>query len=446
MLPRRGLQKNENRGPCCLDEKWGKRLPEKRLLETVGLSRLSNEGVNRRRRVRRALRVLGWAVLAIAAMLAAMVPIQQRRLRMHAAGVLSDLHQIELRQTKWSEAKEMVERWREWGDYSEECGENLCRHSVELYDGLSGALWDHPGVAQYFVWLNGAYEFLGGRVVRFTARLEVVDGVVWGKGIVAYIHVSQRDDADGLFGGYGYDLIAEAGSQSRLDPLGSISQIVLHPEYMIGTPGGCTSCLMVYARFTPYADSFTVRRLMDVNLSCIDRWHPCRYRPDIMPLVWNELTERRPHQQDMRELFDACEFPLEVMGRDADHVVVVDALSTKAYRTSPEHRLATVRLKEQLKGATFWNVGEVKKVPIFDGAINRQAAEPIIGVKKGSAYILAFDRVGFWQREASQVLPYQCGVLPATESNLAAVQRGIERDFMAKYRAEPKPPSMDGLE
>jgi hypothetical protein len=412
------------------------------MLEAPGAPPLSNEDVNWRTRLRRVLGMLAFIVLAAAAVLAAIVPIQQRRLRIRAEAILADLHQIELRKTNWSEAKERMERWKEWGDYIEECGETLCRHSVELYDGFGSALWGHLGVAQYFIWLNGPYEFLGGRVVRLTARLDVADGIVWGKGIVAYIHVSQLDDADGLFGGHGYDLIAEAGSQSRLNELGGSPQIVLHPDYVIGTPGGCTSCLMVYARFTPYAEPATVRRLMDVNLSCIDRWHPCRYKPDIMPRAWEEFTKRRPNEPDTWKLLQACEFPIEVVGRDADHVAVVEVVSNRREGSPHEYQVSTVRLRERLKAASFWELHEVKDVRVFDDAPNRTPRMHPTDISVGGSFIFAFRR-NWGGASGPDVWLYSCGAIPLTKENLAAVNGGIELDFAAKYRAEPEPPRTD---
>jgi hypothetical protein len=56
----------------------------------------------------------------------------------------------------------------------------------------------------------------------------------------------------------------------------------------MGTPGGCTFCQEAHVIFTPYADPGDVRRLMDINFSCLTSWHPCETKADILPTAWNE--------------------------------------------------------------------------------------------------------------------------------------------------------------
>jgi hypothetical protein len=64
--------------------------------------------------------------------------------------------------------------------------------------------------------------------------------------------------------------------------------MTLHPNYLISRPGGCEICISGYVHFTPYADPGDIRRLMQLNLSCLTRIHPCLDQNDIMPAAWKQ--------------------------------------------------------------------------------------------------------------------------------------------------------------
>lgn len=141
------------------------------------------------------------------------------------------------------------------------------------------------------------YMLLGGRPATITASAGMRDGVVWSKGfsvvIETYWHNIPDFNPDRWFE---YSLIATTGSVPQLDFSGQNwvdPQITLHPNYIISRPGGCEICIMGYVHFTPYADPADIRRLMQLNLSCLTRIHPCLDQSDIMPAAWKQYLEER---------------------------------------------------------------------------------------------------------------------------------------------------------
>ena len=138
------------------------------------------------------------------------------------------------------------------------------------------------------------YQLLGGRPAMIDGFIRVRKNIVWGKGINAGVaSYFGRDQGGGWFF---FSLIGRAGSGSP-DMISS-----LHPEYGAGTPSGCTFCQEAHVVFTPYADPADVKRLMDINFSCLTSWHSCKTKADILPTAWNEYTaeeksERNPAQQ-----------------------------------------------------------------------------------------------------------------------------------------------------
>ncbi len=124
-------------------------------------------------------------------------------------------------------------------------------------------------------------EVLGGWLSRrVDGYVRVRKNVVWGKGIRAIVLGYSAAQ------GWDVELVGRMGS----GPPDVVS--TLHPEYDVGIGRHTTGVFSsgVYADFTPYADPADVRRLMDIDFSCLTRWRSCQTGADIAPTVWNEAT------------------------------------------------------------------------------------------------------------------------------------------------------------
>lgn len=120
----------------------------------------------------------------------------------------------------------------------------------------------------------------GGRPEQIKAQVTVDNGVVVGKGFHVVVGVTGHR-AQGRW--WDYPLMADAYSVSEFER--SYRPPANHPDYIVGRPGGCDGpCREVHFIFSPSADSATISRLMQFDLSCLTRWiHPCRTEGDIMP-------------------------------------------------------------------------------------------------------------------------------------------------------------------
>ncbi|MGB8130635.1 MAG: hypothetical protein WCG81_12655, partial [Candidatus Angelobacter sp.] len=64
------------------------------------------------------------------------------------------------------------------------------------------------------------------------------------------------------------------------------------PSYWVGPEVGCEGCVIVDVTFAPESNSEDVNRLMQFDLSCLNRWwRPCRTQADIMPDAWKQFLQ-----------------------------------------------------------------------------------------------------------------------------------------------------------
>lgn len=367
-------------------------------------------------------------IVGLVVVLAALVQIQQRLLRYRAERLLSDIRKLELRKSDWADAKQILARWGAWGHYEGQCTEESCIYQIGLSDWLTSFAYRHPSSLEHFHWLETPYGMLGGRGTIIRAELQVTKGVVWGKSFSIYVYVPAETGPAALFRGKGYTLIGVSQSVSRFPsdrPL-----IPTHPNYSVGTPGGCTGCLAVYSEFTPYADPADVERLMDFNLSCLTRWTRCRGKGDVMPAAWRQYTAEESSREAAWEQVEQCKTPLEVMGRDTANAVVVDVVASRTVDASGEPlQLSDVRLVQRLKGASFWEPNTIQTVQLWDTQVSRTSHNKAKDVSPGHPFILLFSHQS-WQRVSVD----RCGAIPYTEQNLSLVQRGIDQDYLSRLR------------
>ncbi|HEY2460953.1 MAG TPA: hypothetical protein VGI16_09100 [Candidatus Acidoferrum sp.] len=142
-----------------------------------------------------------------------------------------------------------------------------------------------------------AYLRTGGHPARIIANIDMRDGTVWSKGfslrIETYGHpIYWSGNCQLEFG-----LFADARTVPEFpcDPCDLFyPQLAIHPTYRIGRPGGCTICVKGWTEFTPYADPADVKRLMQLNLSCLTQWRPCTTQAEIMPAAWSQYLAELP--------------------------------------------------------------------------------------------------------------------------------------------------------
>ena len=363
-------------------------------------------------------------VVAIAA-----IQIQQQALRIRAERLLLDVRNLELRKSTWPDAQRLFARWGYWGHYDGLCISSDCDYQIELKDFF----YRHPGLVPYAPWVRRAYAFLGIRMSLVRANVLVRNGLVWGKGFSLRVEVPPEGGRNPPFAGYGYRLIGESESVSNFAPAGFWPQLAMHPEYTVTTPGGCTGCLAVFARFTPFADSSDVARLMDFNLSCLTSRKPCREKEDIMPSAWRQYTSEKG-TLNLSNDPSRCVHTLQAQGRDTDNAVIVDVLSNRTEPGIESFQVSTVRLADKLKAASFWEVGTTREVRVFPGTVSLTQSNLPADVSLGGHFIMFFQHSHNAGLNGPEIWLDQCGAIPLTDVNLEAVRTGIEHDF------KPRPP------
>ena len=241
--------------------------------------------------------------------------VEQRFFRSRAELLLSQVQSLELGKTPWPDAQRQLQHWARETKLNDQCIESECSVEITLFEPVyrfvsRSLIFVH--LDDYVRWRLGlsydegpfvrmgqamlrSYMLLGGRPTKITATTGMHEGVVWSKGfsVVIWAHWHNLPDfnPDRWFD---YSLIAATHSVPQLDFSGQQwvdPQIARHPSYLISRPGGCEICVAGYVLFTPYADPADVRRLMQLNLSCLTRIRPCLDQSDIMPAAWKQYLE-----------------------------------------------------------------------------------------------------------------------------------------------------------
>jgi hypothetical protein len=382
-------------------------------------------------RFRRGLRYIVVVVVVAAAGAVGAIHIQQHILRRRAESLLSDIRGLNLRTSTFANAQITFRRWATWGNYADGCSERFCSFDVALNDFV----YDHLEIFGGRPWLLRPYLLVGGRPARVRAYLVVRNGLVWAKGFSVAMEVTPGGEGEPWSHVSSYSLIGEARSVPRFGAIGSWAELALHPNYIIGKPGGCTTCLMVYANFTPYADVADVNRLMQFDLSCLTRWHPCRREGDLMPAAWEQRLRERPRLEELWQQSRECnQDSIKLLGRDAENVAVVEVIANRREtdRQDEPFQVATVRLVDKLKRVGSWNVGFTRELRLFKESWALTPEGKNSWVRPGSRLIILFDEGLSGSAEVPDIRLEQCGVAPATLSNRALVETGVRQDYSAE--------------
>lgn len=420
---------------------------------------MSNPIVGRLRSLRKGLFALFLVLCALLALILVAIQIEQHLFRRRAERLLAEVQSLELRKTPWQEAQAKFHEPGVRREYDAPCDEHKCSLSIELGDFWFNFLSKrNPFVRldDYFRWrLRRPDEFhpfenalfaslrlyvrVGGHPARVLASIGMRDGIVWSKGISVDIATYARNgswtSSDG--GRVEYTLIASARSLPRFDFYETAldnPQLALHPDYAIGRPGGCEICVWGWVKFTPYAAPTDIRRLMQFDLSCLTRWHPCLDQNDIMPAAWAQYLAERPHLEGTSGAISCPVSAVEMAGRDSTHLALVEVVKYQEKVDSQGYRDATARVRvlEHLKGLPDWQVGEIRDVSISLGWSKTPQR-----IRPESHLILI---AGLGPLREMRIDPgFGCPVISVSETTLAQLRRGIAQDYRQDDSAMDNP-------
>jgi len=254
---------------------------------------------------------------------------------------------------------------------------------------------------------------------------------VWSKGFAVLIDAYQLNTSK-IFGNTwdGFStLVAETRSVSRFDIGGA--QLALHPDYAIGQPGGCEGCVMGWTKFTAYADPADVRRLTQLDLSRLTRWHSCLNQSDMIAAASSQYSVEHNRGREDRTQATSSSPITEMLGRDSSRIATGNILDYREIVDSDGSRYgrATVRVGKSIQGATDWGMGEIREVRVKLGSKQEYAN------LRRRAEIVFFGR---WDR-SDDMRPdpgYGCPFILANESNLNLIRAGAARDYAATDDAE----------
>jgi len=362
---------------------------------------------------RNLLRALAWLIASLCVTVlipAGAIRADQYLLRRKAEHLLADVKSLEMRRSSYHDARQVIDRWKDRIHQSGPCQPNRCDVEIAVGDFSYyhfGFFVHHPRLMQ--VW-----RVLGGRPATVDGFIRVRNGVVWGKGIRA-IFASYS-------AGYGedVDLVGRMGSGSP----GFVSP--LHPEYDVGVH---RSGAGAYADFTPYADPAEVNRLMDIDFSCLTRWHFCQTVVEIAPAAWHQATaENEERMARNRGELSCSPAVVRVLARESRRAVIGEVSRVWLYPRFLDHpnaesqddssfAMVKILLKDELKQCNLNSLAALQDYTFRESLPVKE--------KVGDRFILFFR----YNEKLYSDIYSACGLLPATKENLEAVRRGAAEDW-----------------
>jgi hypothetical protein len=274
------------------------------------------------------VRPLAWlfvGMLLVTILLAGAIRLDQYVLRWRGERLQADIRALELRKSTYADARRLEDRW------FDNTKENVCRPSwcdLTIFVNNTGCQY-----LQFFLKHPRAfavYHALGGRAAGAYSFIQVRDNVLWGKGIGLSIETLSTEP-DGRH--VQYQLGGSIGTDDHFTWVSA-----RHPDYQIGSPSACTSCVEGWVKFTPFADPQDVLRLTDLNFTCITRWTHCTEQADILPTAWKDArAEVAESEQNGRRCTPTM---IRVVSRQTHRVDLVKVIKLDLERAVP---LMTVR-------------------------------------------------------------------------------------------------------
>ena len=377
------------------------------------------------------LRVAAFSVCVLLLGTVALVRMQQCLLRWRAERLLSDIRSLQLGKSTWADAQKIMTRWGAWGFYEGLCTEKRCAYQIAFRDisrtfsvmsEPDGSLHTEP--QEHNAWALKAYRILGGQSALIAARVEVINGVIWGKGYELYLNIpdgSYTNERE-------YVLATHAETVWKRKDLHD-SYKANPTDYRIGRGEPCSGCEIIEALYTPYADPKFISDVMNFNLDCLTRFILCRHPEQIAPGMWQRADEdeRSAKKSADDPLVSLCPIPPEILGREQENGVLSEVIETRMEPSESGFSPVTVfRLKQRLKGTEFWNEGDLIRARTgIEQTLFQETGRTDI-FKPGNKVILIFETP--WRPLVRQLGLVLCKVLPATDENLAAFLRGVHED------------------
>jgi hypothetical protein len=282
----------------------------------------------------------------------------------------------------------------------------------------------HAEPQEHNAWILKAYRILGGQSALIAARVEVINGVIWGKGYELYLNIpdgSYTNERE-------YVLATHAETVWKRKDLHD-SYRANPTDYRIGRGEPCSGCEIIEALYTPYADPKFISDVMNFNLDCLTRFILCRHPEQIAPGMWQRADEdeRSAKKSADDPLVSLCPIPPEILGREQENGVLSEVIETRMEPSESGFSPVTVfRLKQRLKGTEFWNEGDLIRARTgIEQTLFQETGRTDI-FKPGNKVILIFETP--WRPLVRQLGLVLCKVLPATDENLAAFLRGVHED------------------
>ncbi len=134
-----------------------------------------------RRLVTRIVYTVGCTFLSLSLLAFLAVQYQQWMLRWRAEQLVADMQKINLNQSIWSDAQQLMHRWGAWGHYDGSCTAISCKYEIRI---VNSSFYD-PQVRGY-IWSDwlfqhdylDLYEWLGGRSAEAFGSFSVNNGIV----------------------------------------------------------------------------------------------------------------------------------------------------------------------------------------------------------------------------------------------------------------------------
>jgi hypothetical protein len=394
------------------------------------------------------LRVIGVVILVLVATLATYIHIQQRILRTRVERLLEDIRELQSHQGTWTDAQRFMERWGP-SKSTEPCTKDSCSYSIEAeieYPTVIHICGRLPSSCRL---LFASLNLLGGHTGFADASFEVKDGIITQARFEVIVEVppgASKLDMEG----YGLVGIATQGvptqTSGRFGPYDFRAQRLLHPEYWIGSPGGCEGCIKLMTGYTPLVSREKMLELTGFNFSCFTQWLPCTTEEDLLPSAWKQHQEESPGNQARDEAFEKCRVPLDFLAQEYAGIAIADVLPPIAEEVfpgkswsgavhdgraassaeDPQEHWAAVRMSvvRSLKGPMPWPLNKAVVASVF-GRGEAPEGWNSTNLVAGHRYIL-FAAFETRTPEGNVMAIDDCGVVPYSEQNLLAIQRGID--------------------
>lgn len=398
---------------------------------------VSNEDMSLKPRLWKVLRRAGVVSLLLVFVAMAFIQSEQWLLRRRAQCLLNDIRQIQMGKSSWADAQRLMTKWGAWGGYYGSCTAERCDYHIAMQDWFRGMpATTFEGEEQRTVldyrhccgWLKPAYRLLGGRFAVVQGWIQVRNGVIWTKDYSVRIADSYEDYLPWKnTGGYLDPIIAYAGGSTHLVRIDFSPD---HPEYSIDL-GPCTVCTLVEISFTPRTDKETLKKLLDVDLSCLTRWIGCK-QDEIMPEAYKLAAADSEKAGLIARDSSECRAPIDLAARDARYIAIAEVADIKEDRNSDEVvRLARFRSLASLKNNAY--VGPL----LFREELPLRPESKLVGgvptstLKLGDRVILLFDAIPDENELVFQMYDL-CNYIPITTENLAAVRNGVALDVVPR--------------